>query len=77
MLLAGAWESATDYSSRVWFTPRLGTDEGDDERIPNSVDHQNYIDLDEKDGTSLTRYRMRMRPAAEPLLAALRTHMAD
>jgi hypothetical protein len=53
ILLAGAWE-ATTYTSRVWFTPRLGTSAGDDERIPNSVDHQNWIDLDEKDGDAIT-----------------------
>jgi hypothetical protein len=34
-------------------------------------------DQDEKDGISLTRYSMRMRPASELLLAALRAHMAD
>jgi hypothetical protein len=52
ILLAGAWESAyTDEQTqpkqnRVWFTPVLGsTDEGDDERIPNTVDQQNWVDV--------------------------------
>lgn len=53
ILLAGSWETTT-YTSRVWFTPRLGTLNGDDERIPASVDHSNWIDLDEKDGDFIT-----------------------
>lgn len=53
MLLAGSWE-ATTYTSRVWFTPRLGTLNGDDERVPNSVDNSNWIDIDEKDGDYIT-----------------------
>jgi len=53
MLLAGAWESTT-YTSRVWFTARIGTSAGDDERVPNSVDNQFYVDLDEKDGDFIT-----------------------
>lgn len=52
LLYAGAWElTGTDEqtapkSNRVWFTPVLGsTDEGDDERIPNTVDQQNWVDV--------------------------------
>lgn len=53
ILLAGAWESAASSDdqtppkqNRVWYTPVLGTtDEGDDERIPNTVDQQNYVDI--------------------------------
>ena len=52
LLLAGAWEltGAADQTepkqNRVWFTPVLGsTDEGDDERIPNTVDQQNWVDV--------------------------------
>lgn len=52
LLMAGAWESSTATGqtavkqNRVWFTPVLGsTDEGDDERIPNTVDQQNWTDV--------------------------------
>lgn len=52
ILLAGAWEltGAADETApkqnRVWYTPVLGsTDEGDDERIPNTVDQQNWRDI--------------------------------
>ena len=52
LLMAGAWESSTATGqttvkqNRVWFTPVLGsTDEGDDERIPNTLDQQNWIDV--------------------------------
>jgi hypothetical protein len=53
MLLAGSWETST-YTSRVWHTPRLGTLNGDDERIPASVEHSNWTDIDEKDGDFIT-----------------------
>lgn len=49
MLMAGSWESTT-YTSRVWFTPRRGTLNGDDERVPTN----NYVDVDEKDGDFIT-----------------------
>jgi hypothetical protein len=52
ILLAGAWETTSDddqteiKQNRVWFTDVLGaTDEGDDERIPNTVDQQNWVDV--------------------------------
>lgn len=52
LVMAGAWEStgAADQTdpkqNRVWYTPVLGsTDEGDDERIPNTVDQQNWVDV--------------------------------
>jgi hypothetical protein len=52
LLLGGAWEltaSANETApkqNRVWFTPVLGTtDEGDDERIPNTLEQQNFIDI--------------------------------
>ena len=53
MLMAGAWEST--YSSRVWFTPRMGaSDYADDERVPDTVDNQNWVDINEKDGDYIT-----------------------
>lgn len=52
ILLAGAWEligtndQTAPKQNRVWWTPVLGsTDEGDDERIPNTVDQQNWADV--------------------------------
>lgn len=52
ILLAGAWETvgSSDQTApkynRVWYTPVLGTtDEGDDERIPNTVSQQNHVDV--------------------------------
>ncbi len=52
ILLAGAWETTSSddqtepKQNRVWYTPVLGsTDEGDDERIPNTVDQQNWKDV--------------------------------
>lgn len=52
ILLAGAWEAtgSSDQTqpkpNRVWYTPVLGsTDEGDDERIPNTIDQQNWVDV--------------------------------
>lgn len=53
LILAGSWETTTA-TSRVWFTPRLGSGEGDSERIPDTVDQENWIDLDEKDGDAIT-----------------------
>jgi hypothetical protein len=52
ILMAGAWETTGSAdqtqpkANRVWYTPVLGsTDEGDDERIPNTVDQQNWVDV--------------------------------
>lgn len=52
VLMAGAWETSgssdqtAPKANRVWFTPVLGsTDEGDDERIPDTVDQQNWVDV--------------------------------
>lgn len=54
LLLAGAWETGGK-NSRVWFTPVLGsTDHGDDERIPNTTDQKNWVDLNENDGGFIT-----------------------
>jgi hypothetical protein len=48
MLMAGSWESQN--SSRIWFTPRMGaSDYADDERIPDTVDNQNWVDITEED----------------------------
>jgi hypothetical protein len=53
LLLAVGWESTL--SSRVWFTPALGSsDYADDERIPNTVDQENWVDVNEKDGDCIT-----------------------
>jgi hypothetical protein len=53
LVMAGSWESQN--VNRIWFTPRLGSsDYADDERIPDTVDFSNWIDLDEKDGDSIT-----------------------
>lgn len=54
LLLAGAWESGGK-NSRVWYTPVLGSlDQGDDERIPNTTNQKNYLDLNENDGGGIT-----------------------
>lgn len=52
ILMTGAWEQtgSSDQTepkqNRVWWTPVLGTtDEGDDERVPNTVDQQNWADI--------------------------------
>lgn len=52
LVMAGAWEvtatadQTAPKQNRVWYTPVLGsTDEGDDERIPNTVDQQNWVDV--------------------------------
>lgn len=59
LLGAGAWETSGTISggksSRVWFTPVLGsTDKGDDERVPNTATQKNWIDLNENDGGGIT-----------------------
>jgi hypothetical protein len=39
----------------VWFTPVLGSsDHADDERIPNSTEQKNWVDLNENDGGFIT-----------------------
>lgn len=56
---AGAWEPSGAISggksSRVWFSPVLGSaDSGDDERVPNQTNQKNWVDLNEKDGGAIT-----------------------
>lgn len=54
LLGAGAWETGNK-TSRVYFSPVLGSlDQGDAERIPNTVTSKNFIDLNEKDGGGIT-----------------------
>lgn len=54
LLLAGAGTTG-EKTSRVWFTPVLGsTDHGDDERIPNTTTQKNWVDLNERDGGAIT-----------------------
>jgi hypothetical protein len=51
---AGAWESG-GMNNRVYFSPVLGTlDVGDDERVVNTTDQKNYIDINENDGGFIT-----------------------
>jgi hypothetical protein len=59
LLGAGAWETSGTNSggksSRVWFTPVLGSaDRGDDERLVNTTVQKNWVDLNENDGGSIT-----------------------
>ncbi len=59
LLGANTWESSGTTSggrtSRVWFTPVLGsTDQGDDERVPTTTTQKNYVDLNENDGGGIT-----------------------
>lgn len=52
LLLLGSHET-DGYNSRLWFTPVLGSSSGigaDDERVPDTTDQSNYIDIDENDG---------------------------
>lgn len=54
LLGAGSWESGGK-NSRVWFSPVLGTlDVGDDERVTQTTDIKNYIDINENDGGFIT-----------------------
>lgn len=49
LLMAGTYGS--EKTSRIWFTPALGSaDHGDDERISNTSSVKGWIDLNEKDG---------------------------
>lgn len=55
----GSWEptgaDSGGKSSRVWFTPVLGSaDKGDDERVPNQTTQKNWVDVNENDGGGLT-----------------------
>ncbi len=55
---AGSFETG-GYSSRVWFTPVLGTSNGstitgDLERIPQTTDLKYYVDCDEHEGGGIT-----------------------
>jgi hypothetical protein len=55
LLGAGSWSGST--YSRVWFSPVLGTTSSaffDDERVPETVEQKNYIDLTEKNGAFIT-----------------------
>jgi hypothetical protein len=54
LLGAGSWESSGK-NNRVYFSPVLGTlDVGDDERVTNTTDQKNYIDINENDGGFIT-----------------------
>jgi hypothetical protein len=54
LLMAGFYESGGK-ASRVWYTPVLGSsDQGDDERIPNTTVQKNWIDIGEGDGGYIT-----------------------
>ena len=54
LLLAGAFESGVP-TSRVWFTPALGSlSRGDDERYVNTASVKHYIDLEENEGGGIT-----------------------
>lgn len=53
LLMAGSYEGGP--SSRVYYTPALGTsDHGDDERVVNTLLVKGWVDLDEKDGGAIT-----------------------
>lgn len=54
LLWAGAWESG-GLSSRVWFTPVLGSsDQGDDERYVYTTLQRNWVSVNEQDGGAIT-----------------------
>jgi hypothetical protein len=51
---AGSWESGGK-NSRVYFSPVLGSlDVSDDERVVQTTDQKNYIDINENDGGFIT-----------------------
>lgn len=53
---AGSWSNAA-YANRVFFSPVMGTTSAsylDEERVPDTVEQKNYIDLDSKDGGFIT-----------------------
>lgn len=54
-MLFGRHRTVTSQTSRIWFSPILGsTGVGDDERIPAVVNQNNYFDLIPNDGDFLT-----------------------
>ena len=54
LLGAGSWESGGK-NNRVWFTAVVGAlDVGDDERVPDTLTLQYWVDLDENDGDFIT-----------------------
>jgi hypothetical protein len=54
LLMAGAWESG-GISSRVWWSPVLGSGSADDERIPVlATSIRSYADVGEKNGGGIT-----------------------
>lgn len=55
LLGAGNWESGPN--SRVYWTALLNSSgEGDDERVPNTTDHRNYLDLSEGAGGAIVGF---------------------
>ncbi len=55
LLMAGMYNTSAKTTSRIWFTPVLGTtDHGDDERVPSTDLQKNWADLNEKDGGNIT-----------------------
>lgn len=82
ILMGGSWESQN--SSRIWHTPAMGSsDYADDERVPTTVDFDNWFDVNEKDGDYLTglgaaiqgipiafknRHIYKLRPTLDPTL---------
>lgn len=59
LLGAGAWETSGAKHSRVWFTAQLGSTApsvGDLERVPETTDFHNWVDLDEHDGGFITGF---------------------
>jgi hypothetical protein len=54
LLGAGGWETGAKHN-RVYFSPVLGSlDVGDDERVTQTTDQKNYIDINENDGGFIT-----------------------
>lgn len=55
--LIGAIDKAGTYPSRVWWSPVLGTTSAsfyDDERVPDTIEQKNYLDIDAKSGAFIT-----------------------
>ncbi len=54
-LIGAGSHISTEKSSRIYFSAVLGsTDQGDAERVPRNTIHNNYVDLNEKDGGGIT-----------------------
>lgn len=53
LILAHGYENSA-WSSRVWWTPVIGSSECDDERVPNTTTLKSYLDLDVQDGGGIT-----------------------